>query len=370
MNFDFSDEQKQLREQARRFLEDRCGGARGARARLEGAPPDAVLWKGLADLGWAGTAIPEEYGGVGLGYVDLCVIAEELGRFVAPVPFSSSVYLAAEAILRGGDEAQKRRWLPSLASGETIATLALSEGPRPAGAGNLATRFDGGAVTGVKMPVLDADTAQLAVVAARDAAGGTALCLVDLRGPGVAVEAVESIDPSRSHARVTLERAPAEPLAAAQGWRTVDQVLDAAAVLFAFEQVGGADRCLEMARDFALERHAFGRPIGSYQAIKHKLADVWVANEIARSNAYYGAWALANDAADLPVAAATARVGASEAFWLAAKENIQTHGGMGFTWELDCHLYYRRANLLGLQIGSRRLWKEKLVARLETRNAA
>ena len=369
MNFDFSDDQKQLREQVRRFLDDRCS-TRAARARLEGAPPDPDLWKGIADMGWAGAAVPEEYGGVGLGYVDLCVIAEELGRCVAPVPFSSSVYLAAEAILRGGDAAQKRKWLPGLASGQTIGTIALSEGPKPATPASLAARFDGGRLTGTKLPVLDADVAGLAVVAARDARGDTVLCVVDLKAEGVAVEAVESIDPSRSHARVTFESAPAEALAAASGWETVERVMDAAAVLFAFEQIGGAQRCLDMARDFALERHAFGRQIGSYQAIKHKLADVWVAIEIARSNAYYGAWALANDAADLPIAAATARVGASEAFWQASKENIQTHGGMGFTWELDCHLYYRRANLLGLQIGSRRTWKEKLIARLETRNTA
>ncbi len=368
MNFDFSDDQKQLREQARRFLDDRFG-TRAARARLEGAASDAGLWREMAALGWAGTAIPEEFGGVGLGYVDLCVVAEELGRCVAPVPFSSSVYLAAEAILRGGDEAQKRKWLPRLASGEAIGTFALSEGTKAATAANLATRFDNNTISGTKLPVLDTDLADLLVVAARDASGGAVLCLVELKGSGVTIEPVESIDPSRHHAKVTLDRAPAEPLAA-QGWQTVERVLDAAAILFAFEQIGGAQRCLEMARDYALERHAFGRQIGSYQAIKHKLADVWVAIEIARSNAYFGAWALANDAADLPVAAATARVGASEAFWQASKENIQTHGGMGFTWELDCHLFYRRANLLGLQIGSRRAWKEKLIARLETRNAA
>lgn len=369
MNFDFSDDQKQLREQVRRFLDDRCS-TRGARARLEGAPPDAALWTGIAEMGWAGAAVPEAYGGVGLGYVDLCVIAEELGRCAAPVPFSSSVYLAAEAVLRGGDEDQKRRWLPALASGETVGTLALSEGPKAPSPANLATRFENGRLTGTKLPVVDADVAGMAVVAARDAAGKAVLCVADLSGEGVTVEPVESIDPSRSHARVAFAGTPAEALGGAPGWETVERVMDAAAVLFAFEQIGGAQRCLDMARDYALERHAFGRQIGSYQAIKHKLADVWVAIEIARSNAYYGAWALANDAADLPVAAAAARIGASEAFWQAAKENIQTHGGMGFTWELDCHLFYRRANLLGLQIGSRRVWKEKLIARLETRNAA
>jgi alkylation response protein AidB-like acyl-CoA dehydrogenase len=198
----------------------------------------------------------------------------------------------------------------------------------------------------------------------------TVLCLVEPHASGLTIEPLDSVDPSRPHARITFDGAVAEPLGEGQGWNTVERLLDGAAVLLAFEQIGGAERALEMARDYAVERHAFGRPIGSYQAIKHKLADVWIANEIARSNAYFGAWALANEAPELPVAAATARVAACQAFWLASKECIQTHGGMGFTWELDCHLYYRRANLLGAQIGSERTWKDRLVARLETRNAA
>jgi alkylation response protein AidB-like acyl-CoA dehydrogenase len=147
-------------------------------------------------------------------------------------------------------------------------------------------------------------------------------------------------------------------------------VLDRAAVMLAFEQVGGADRALEMAKDYAMQRYAFGRPIGSYQAIKHKLADIYIKNELARSNAYYGAWALGAGGAELPLAAAAARVAACEAFWFAAKENLQTHGGMGFTWDVDCHLYYRRAQQLGLVAGGAKAWKERLVSQLERRNAA
>jgi alkylation response protein AidB-like acyl-CoA dehydrogenase len=155
-----------------------------------------------------------------------------------------------------------------------------------------------------------------------------------------------------------------------EGLALTDAVLDRAAVLLAFEQVGGADRALEMAKDYALNRYAFGRQIGSYQAIKHKLADIYIKNELARSNAYYGAWALDAGAAELPLAAAAARVSACEAFWFAAKENIQTHGGMGFTWGVDCHLYYRRAQQLGLVAGGAKAWKERLVNQLERRNAA
>ena len=154
------------------------------------------------------------------------------------------------------------------------------------------------------------------------------------------------------------------------GWEVVQQVLDRAAVMTAFEQVGLSDACLEMAKDYAMNRYAFGRQIGSFQAIKHKLADMYVNNELARSNAYYGAWALSTGAPELPEAAAGARVSACEAAWFASKENIQTHGGMGFTWELDCHLYYKRAKLLALSIGSARVWKEKLVQQLERKNAA
>src|SRR5262249_26589040 len=188
-------------------------------------------------------------------------------------------------------------------------------------------------------------------LAARSAADGTtvSLYLVPLDGAGITRARVETVDPTRSHARLTFDGAAAEPLGEpGAGWALVERLLDRAAVLFAFEQVGGAQAALDMARDYALGRFAFGRPIGSFQAIKHKLAEFYVALELARSNASYGAWALSPAAPALPVAAAAARVAASEAFYLAAKENIQTHGGMGFTWEFDCHMYYRRAKLLAL----------------------
>ena len=182
---------------------------------------------------------------------------------------------------------------------------------------------------------------------------------------------IETLDPTRAHAKIDFVNTPAEPLGPkGHGWRILQDVLDRAAVLTAFEQVGGADRALEMARDYALDRMAFGRPIGSFQAIKHMLADMYVAATLARSNAYYGAWALSTGAAELPRAAATARVSATQAFQLCAKNNIQTHGGMGFTWEFDCHLYYRRANLLALSLGSLSQWEDKLITRMRATNAA
>jgi len=202
-------------------------------------------------------------------------------------------------------------------------------------------------------------------------AGGPGLYLVDLKADGVTRTKLDTVDPSRSHAELAFDGAPAEPLGGGNGggWEAVQRVLDRAAVLFAFEQVGGAQAALDMAKDYALNRYAFGRPIGSYQGIKHKLADMYMKIELARANALYGAWAIGCDAAELPVAAAAARVSASDACYFAAKENIQTHGGMGFTWELDCHLFYRRAKLLALNLGSERLWKDRLVSLLETQNA-
>ena len=366
MNFDFSADQKALREQARKFLGEHASSTRVRRI-LEGAAPyDAELWKGMGEMGWLGTAIPETDGGAGFGYLELCVIAEELGRSLAPTPFASTIYLAAEALRIAGSEAQKKRWLPRIAQGEAIGCLALSEGTQVTTPGNLATRAEGARLTGAKVPVMDGDVADFAVVLAAQSAGRAGLYIVELAGPGVTRASLPTVDPTRSHARIAFEGAAAEPLGAAgQGWPLVERLLDRAAVLVAFEQIGGAQAALDMAREYAMGRFAFGRQIASFQAIKHKLADMYVGIELARSNAYYGAWALSKDAPELGVAAAAARVAASEAYYQAAKENIQVHGGMGFTWEFDCHLHYRRAKLTGLMLGSARRWKELLVTRLE-----
>jgi acyl-CoA dehydrogenase len=375
MNFDFSDDQKMLRDQAHKFLSEKCT-AKTVRAVLEGAQGyDGGLWKQIAEMGWMGTAIPETYGGLGLGYLELCVIAEELGRVLAPVPFSSTVYLLAEALLVAGNEEQKAKLLPKIAGGEIIGAFARAEGVGPLTPKSIRTTFKGGKLNGRKIAVVDGADADYAVVLARgsDEAGerGLALALVDLKGNGVARKAQDSIDPSRKHAEITFSDASAEPLGkTGEGWQLQSRVFDRAAILMAFEQIGGADTCLAMAKDYAVNRYAFGRPIGSYQAIKHKLADMYVNTELARSNAYYGAWALSTNARELPLAAAAARVSATQAFDYAAKENTQTHGGIGYTWEMDCHLYYKRSRALGLALGAQRSWKDKLVTELELSNAA
>ena len=371
MNFDFSEDQKFLAGEARKFLDAECTTAQVREVLNDEAKThhDGV-WKKVVEMGWLGTAIPEEHGGLGLGMLELCVLAEEMGRALAPVPFASTVYLFTEALKLAGSDAQKGAVLPKVVSGDVVGTLATSEGPGDIDPAKLTTTFDGSTLTGTKIPVTDGDIATHAVVLAKEGSG-TSLVLVALDQPSISRTNVKTLEPTRSHAEITFKGASAERLGAAgEGASLHDQILDRAAVLFAFEQLGGATRCQEMATDYAKERYAFGRPIGGNQAIKHKLADMYVKNEVARSNCYYGAWALSTDAAELPEAAAAARLAASEAYWFASKENIQTHGGMGFTWEVDCHLFYRRAKLLAVQAGSPKVWKEKLVRALEMKNAA
>ena len=370
MNFEFSEEQNLLREQARGFLAEHCPMSK-VRAVLDGdQPTDRELWGKIAEMGWTATVIPEQYDGLGLSHLELAVIAEELGRAVAPVPYSSSVYLATEALLLAGSAAQKERWLPKLAAGEAIGAFAMAEGPGGTTVANLRTAAQDGALTGAKVAVADGDVADFAVVLAK-ADSGASLQMVELGGDGVSIRPQRTLDFSRSHARLAFDGAPAEPLGApGEGWTLTQKLLDRAAVLFAWEQIGGAEAALEQAKEYALGRYAFGRPIASYQAIKHKLAHAYVNNTLARSNGYYGAWALNADAAELPLAAASARVSATQAYYYASKENIQTHGGMGYTWEFDCQFHYRRAKLLSVNIGSEGLWQDKLITALEQSNAA
>ena len=370
MNFEFSSEQNLLRDQAKSFLADKSP-LRVARQVLEGeSSHDAELWRSIPAMGWTATTIPEKYHGLGLGQLELCVIAEELGRALSPVPFSSSVYMATEALLLGGSEAQKEALLGKLAQGEAIGCMALAEQAGSLSPNSIQSTVSTGKLTGTKLMVADGDLADFAVVLAKSG-DDCSLYLVDLNGDGVERETVATMDPSRSHARISFTAAEADLLGTAgDGFQLLAGVLDHAAVLYAFEQVAGAEACLDMAKEYALQRYAFGRPIASYQALKHRMAQMYVACVLARSNCYYGAWALSTRAAELPVAAATARVSATQAFKMCAEENIQIHGGMGFTWEFDCHLYYRRHKLLAVNIGSESFWKDRLITRIEAQKAA
>ena len=363
MDFDFSPEQKELQHQARRMLTERCDLRAVRRVLDQGLAWDEALWRQVAALGWLGAALPEAYGGLGLGGDTLAVVAEELGRALAPLPVSSSIYLAAPCVLHGGSEAQRREWLPALASGERIATLAAAEGlVGLADTSRQTARVRAGRLSGTKQPVPDGLLADWAVVTARDESGLPGLYIVELSGDGIAREALASLDPTRPVARIAFDGAPALRLDGAPDAAAVlERVLDEAAVWFAFEQVGAAEAALALSVDYARLRHAFGRPIGSFQGIKHKLADMYTRNQLARANACCGAWALTADAAELPLDSASARVAATEAGEFAAKETIQTHGGIGATWEADPHLFYRRARHLQGLIDGPAVWRERLV---------
>ena len=368
MNLDFSDDQKFLQEEARKFLEKEQALNRNRSVLETDNKFDEDLWKKIVELGWTGIRIPEGYGGLGLGHLELCVIAEELGRFLAPVPYSSSVYLFTEAIINYGTDEIKKDILPKLVSGEIVGTLGVTEELHAPTKDNINLDYAEGKINGKKIAVPDAEIATHAVIVAKSNKG-TSLQLVDLSSTGVTIKHQENIDESRGHFSISFNNVETKLLGdEVSGWELYETLINQAAVLFSYEQIGGSQASLDMAINYAKERYAFGRPIGSYQAIKHKLADMYIALTLAKSNCYYAAWALSTNAADLPSASATARVSATKAFQLCSKENIQTHGGNGFTWEYDCHMFYRRSKLLSLNIGSLSNWREKLVTSLEQSN--
>lgn len=368
MNFDFSDEQKLLQQTARDFLEAQSPLAT-CREILEGdANYSAKLWKGAAEMGWQGAVIPEQHGGAEFGHLELAMIAYEVGRALAPIPFGPSVYVATEALIRFGTDAQQSTWLPRLADGSAIGTFALAEKPGQNAAEKIAASVKSGKLSGTKLPVADGEIATVAVVAATEG-GKVGLYLVDLAGSGVTRTGLDSFDPSRSQARIDFDGAACEKLGNTDA-ASISKLLDVAAVLQSFEQVGAAERALEITREFILGRYAFGKPIASFQGIKHRMADLWCKIELARSNAYFAAWALSNNHPELSTAAAIARIAACEAFEDTTVEMIQLHGGVGYTWEYDCHLFYRRAKLLSSSLGTPKYWKNLLIDRLQAESAA
>ncbi|MBK9589080.1 MAG: acyl-CoA/acyl-ACP dehydrogenase [Sphingomonadales bacterium] len=369
MNFQFSEEAEALRDEARKFLAAESGREK-ARAVMNGdATHDAALWSRIAELGWTGLRIPEAHGGLGLSVLELCVLAEEVGRALSPVPFTSSVLMATELLMASGHDAAQAAWLPKLADGSAIGTVAWMEGDatRPDGTPKLSCSGD--RLTGAKLPVADGLAADFAIVTARGEAGALVIALVDLSATGVSRSACDTVDLVRKSAKIVFSDAPCTVLARAdEAERLRARHLQGTAVLLAFEGLGSADAAMEMAVDYAKERVAFGRRIGGYQAVKHRCADMYIKNQLARSHAYYGAWALLTGAPELALAAAGARVAAIDALQFAAEENVQLHGGIGFTWESDCQFFYRRGRLLALNLGSRTFWSDQLVRALEQRN--
>lgn len=369
VNFAFSDEQEELRKGVRRFLDDKSPETEVRRLMETTEGYDTAVWKQMAEqLGLQGLAIPEEFGGSGYSYVELIVVLEEMGRALLCAPYFSSVALAANLLLSAGDDGAKKDYLPGIAAGTTIATVALAEasGRWDEEGVTLQARGSGDSwtLTGEKLYVLDGHIADLILVAARSAAG-VSVFAVDKGAAGFTATPLTTMDLTRKQAKLTFESTPARLVGSdGGGWASISKMLDLAAVALAAEQVGGAQKVLEMAVEYAKVRVQFGRPIGSFQAIKHKCADMLLEVESAKSAAYYAGWAAAEDNDELPVVASLAKSYCSEAYFHATAENIQIHGGIGFTWEHPAHLYFKRAKSSELLFGDPTYHRELLAQRI------
>jgi len=355
MNFGFNDEQELLRSTARKFFDNECGSD-VVRKLMETAPGmSPELWSKLAEQGWLGLVYPEAYDGLGLGLVDLVVLMEEMGRAVVPGPYFSSVLLGGLAIVEAGSEAQKKEWLPRIAAGDRRVTLAWMEPSAQLGpAGVTVPAVEKGGrytLSGTKLFVHDAHTADAIVVAARTRPGagpeGVSLFLLPKETKGLAVTLLPTMDQTRKLCEVTLSDVTvgADALLGAPGagWAPLARVLDRATVALCAEMCGGAQKVLDMTVEYAKIRQAFGRPIGSYQGVKHRAADMLVDVENSKSITYYAAWAVDEGSPEAPLAVSMAKAYVSDAFRRVSAAGIQLHGGIGFTWEHDLHLYFKRA---------------------------
>jgi alkylation response protein AidB-like acyl-CoA dehydrogenase len=365
VNFAFSEEQEELRRSVRRFLDDKSPSTEVRRLMETDEGYDPAVWSQMAEqLGLQGLAVPEEYGGSGFSYVELVVVLEEMGRSLLCAPYFSTVALAANALLTSGDDSAKKELLPGIASGETIATLAITEDNGRWDLDGIGLEAKNGTLTGHKMFVIDGATANLIVVAARSDKG-VSLYAVEGDAAGLTRTGLATMDQTRKQARLEFANTPARLIGEEGGAAAgLTKTLDLAAVALAAEQVGGAQKCLEMAVEYAKVRVQFGRPIGSFQAIKHKCADMLLEVESAKSAAYYAGWAAAEDNDELPVVASLSKAYCSDAYFHAAAENIQIHGGIGFTWEHDAHLYFKRAKSSELLLGDPTYHRELLAQRI------
>ena len=376
MDIGFTEEQELLRETARRFLERECD-TRFVRERM--AEPAAVtgeFWRKLAAQGWLGIVYPEEDSGSGLGLVDLVVLMEEMGRAVMPGPFLSTALLGGSAIAEAGTPAQRRQWLPQIAAGGAKAALAWTE-PNlrwdAAGIALLAREAGGGfTLSGTKLFVGDAHLADILVVAARtrDASrmeDGISLFLVPKNAPGLEITTLPTIDETRKQCEVRLDNVPLPGSALLgeihRGWAPLSRVIARAIVALAAEMCGGAQQVLDMTVAYAKIRIAFGKPIGSYQGVKHQAADMLVAVENAKSLTYYAAWAVDQNLNEAPLAVSMAKAAASDMARQVAGTGIQLHGGIGMTWEHDLQLYFKRAKASEVAFGDA-TWHRERVAQL------
>ncbi len=369
MNFAFTEEQEELRKTVRSFLENKSSEA-AVREQMEtDSGVDPAVWSQMGDqMGLQGLAIPEEFGGSGFSFIELGIVLEEMGRALLCAPYFSSVVLAANALIHSGDDVAKAAHLPGIASGETIATLAFTEPSGKWDESGITMAATGKGkdwkLTGTKMFVLDGHTANLIIVAART---GKSISLFAVEGDaaGLTRTSLSTMDQTRKQAKLEFADTPATLIGKeGDGWRVLNTVLDLAAVALAAEQVGGAQKVLEMAVEYAKVRVQFGRPIGSFQAIKHKCADMLLEVESAKSAAYYAMWCAAEMNDELPSVASLAKAYCSEAYFHATAENIQIHGGIGFTWEHPAHLYFKRAKSSELLFGDPTYHRELLAQRI------
>ncbi len=377
MNFDLDDEQRRLRTTAEEFLADHAPPAAVRAAMATERGYDYDLWQRIAgEMGWPAVIVPEAHGGLGLGQVELMVLMEAMGGALLCAPFFSTVCLAANALVLGGTEAQRAEWLPAIAAGTATATVAHAEpNGRWDADGIMATvepDRSGFVLQGTKSFVVDGHTADLMIVAARrpgsTGADGVSLFALPAATPGVTRRALGTMDQTRKLAEVQLANVHVTPDALMGpvdcGWPLLERTLQLATVALAAEQVGGADRCLALAVAYAKERVQFGRPIGSFQAIKHKCADMLTRVEAARSASYFATCIAAEGGAELPVAASLAKAYCSDTYFQCAAECLQIHGGVGFTWEYDVHLYFKRAKSSESLLGDASYHRERVARHL------
>ena len=369
MKLAFSTEQQELRESVRRFLADRMPLPRVRELMDSDDGTDEKVWNYAgSQLGLQGIAIPEQYGGAGFTFIEQAIVLEELGAALYPGPYLASAVLAATALLASPDEAAKQDLLPGIASGDAVATLAFTEDNgswEPDAIGLAASERDSGWVLdGHKSFVLDGHTAALIVVVARTN-DGLSLFTVQAGASGLTRKELPTLDQTRRLARLEFSSVPARLIGApGDADAILNRTLDVAAIAQAAEQLGGAQRALDMAVSYAKIRHQFGRPIGSFQAIKHRCADLLLEVESLRSAVGYAAAAVAEDSPEVPVVAALVKALASDTYFHVAAENIQIHGGIGFTWEHDAHLYFKRAKACELFLGDASYHRERLATRI------
>jgi alkylation response protein AidB-like acyl-CoA dehydrogenase len=371
LDFGFSEEQEMLRQSARGLLEKECPSTLVRRLMENERGYDPGLWQKFAELGWLGLVIPEETGGAGLSYVDLVLVLEEMGSVMLPSPFIWTV-MFAEAIKRAGSTEQKRSYLPKIANGKLVATVAWQE---PSGswspdgiAMTAQSEGTGFVLDGVKLFVNDGHIADYLLVPARSGGrgeDGVTLFALDAKLAGITATPLKTMDQTRKLTELKFSgvKANADDIVGSigGGWKTLAEVLDRGKVMLAAEMMGGAQKVLDMTVDYAKVRVQFGRPIGSFQAVQHKCANMMVDIEGAKSAVYYASWAVSNDHPEAALASSVAKAAASDAYRRVSAEGIQLHGGIGFTWDHDLHLYFKRAKSAEFTFGDG-AWNRELIA--------